>query len=80
MRCLEGENKYCNPCSFGMFMFFILGIICIFIANFQYFNTENMKKLWSIAFFIIGIILLFISISSYPIWFFLEYKYSRKLS
>ncbi len=36
-----------------------------------------MKKLWSITFFIIGIILLFISISSYPIWFFLEYKYSQ---
>ena len=65
-RCLEGENQYCNPCSFGMFMFFILGIIYIF----AYFNTEN------IFFLIVGIILLGISISSYPIYLFIEYSSS----
>lgn len=68
-RSSSEERSYFNPCSFGMFMFFILGILYIW----GYFNLKNME---SSVFLIIGISFLLISVLSYPIYLFLEYKYS----
>ena len=66
--------SFLNPFSFGMFMFFILGILLIWI----YFNPvkkpedesdkSKSNNRSSVGWLIGGIILLLISISSYPLY------------